>query len=85
MKDEKELLEILRDKFLRDINQFLKMNKGTSIFVPLATLVGTSLVLLRIADKKNKFSVEIDNYSKVSLHEGVDLMEKILKENKSEN
>ena len=83
--NEKKLLETLRDKFLHDINQFLKHNKETHIIIPLSSLIGTSVVLLSMADRDNKFSTEIENYIKISLNEGVHLMEKILKESRKIN
>ena len=85
MKNDKELMEILRDKFLKDINEFFKKNEGTSIFIPLSSLLGTVGVLLSMADRSGKFSSEIENYIETSFFKPTILMEKILKENRSIN
>ncbi len=74
------LMEKLRDKFLKDINQFCKENQGEGILVPLSTLVGTAFVILSMADSKDKFTEELADYSEKVLNHTIYLMEKIQNE-----
>lgn len=85
MDNTEKLMEILIDRFLKNIDNFLKKHEGTNIFIPLLCLLGTSSVLLSITDKNNKFSKEIEEYIRNTFDQPYKLMEKILEYNRQIN
>lgn len=79
MKNEKIkiLMELLRDKFLKIIDEFCKENKGESILIPFSAMIGSITGILSLMDENNKFDKEIMKYTEKFLFETSDLMDKI--------
>lgn len=67
----------LRDQFLKNIDDFFKENPQENILTPIATLLGSVIVLLGGYDTNNKFQNELVNLTEKMLNDSMSLLEKI--------
>lgn len=81
----KVIMEKLRDKFLKAINEFCRDNPKQGIILPISTLIGTITVLLSMSDRDVKFDNEIIKHAEKFIFETHILLEKIDNERKNNN